>query len=70
MFYLLTVKESLENKNKLNIKMIVDQSKNILLQTLTFEIMFFIQIIVLIDFILVLGTIVKYNNIFKIMETN
>ena len=53
MFYLLTVKESLENKNKLNIKMIVFQSKNILLQTLTFEIMFFIQIIVLIDFILV-----------------
>lgn len=41
MFYLLTVKESLENKNKLNIKMIVFQSKNILLQTLTFEIMFF-----------------------------
>lgn len=45
--------------------MIVFQSKNILLQTLTFEIMFFIQIIVLIDFVLVLETMVKYTNIFK-----
>ena len=33
MFYLLTVKESLENKNELNIKMIVFQSKKFYYKT-------------------------------------